>query len=176
MWYMKPVLTSIDVPNPREQVFDFLDVMANHEPFTNHMLKQWEYSGPDRGIGSKARVQVSAAGRTETVDIEVVSAERPEQIVERNVGLGGRRIGNGTYTLEELPEGRHPDQLRVLLAAGAAQRTAGRSDRPGHPATRERARNAAARRAAFGSLKNALHAAAELPHAGATQAYNGAIQ
>lgn len=105
MWYMKPVLTSIDVPNQREQVFDFLDVMANHEPFTNHMLKQWEYSGPDRGIGSKARVQVSAAGRTETVDIEVVSAERPQQIVERNVGLGGRRIGNGTYTLEELPEG-----------------------------------------------------------------------
>ena len=52
MWYMKPVLTSIDVPNQREQVFDFLDVMANHEPFTNHMLKQWEYSGPDRGIGS----------------------------------------------------------------------------------------------------------------------------
>jgi len=105
MWYMKPVLTSIDVPNQREQVFDFLDVMANHEPFTNHMLKQWEYSGPARGIGSKARVQVSAAGRTETVDIEVVSAERPKQIVERNVGLGGRCVGNGTYTLEELPKG-----------------------------------------------------------------------
>ena len=105
MWYMKPVLTSIDVPNPREQVFDFLDVMANHEPFTDHMLKQWEYSGPDRGVGSKARVQVSAAGRTETVDIEVVSAERPQKIVERNVGLGGRRIGNGTYVLEELPQG-----------------------------------------------------------------------
>jgi carbon monoxide dehydrogenase subunit G len=50
-------------------------------------------------------VQVSAAGRTETVDIEVVSAERPKQIVERNIGLGGRRIGNGTYTLEELPRG-----------------------------------------------------------------------
>ena len=48
-------------------------------------------------------MQVSAAGRTETVDIEVVSAERPQKIVERNVGLGGRRIGNGTYTLEELP-------------------------------------------------------------------------
>ena len=69
---MKPVLTSIDVPNQREQVFDFLDVMANHEPFTDHMLKQWEYSGPDRGIGSKARVQVSAGGRPETVVLEVV--------------------------------------------------------------------------------------------------------
>jgi carbon monoxide dehydrogenase subunit G len=102
---MKSVSTSIDVPNPREQVFDFLDVMANHEPFTNHMLKQWEYSGPARGVGSKARVQASAPGRTETVEIEVVSAQRPQEIVERNIGLGGRRIGNGTYTLEELPEG-----------------------------------------------------------------------
>ena len=102
---MKPVRVSTTLPYPREHVYEFLDVMANHEPFTNHMLKQWEYSGPDRGIGSKARVQVSAAGRTETVEIEVVSAQRPQQIVERNVGLGGRRIGNGTYTLEELPEG-----------------------------------------------------------------------
>jgi carbon monoxide dehydrogenase subunit G len=102
---MKPVLASTDVPNTRAEVFDFLDVMANHEPFTNHILKEWQYSGPDRGVGSKARVQVSAAGRTETVDIEVVSARRPEKIVERNVGLGGRRIGHGTYTLEELPGG-----------------------------------------------------------------------
>jgi carbon monoxide dehydrogenase subunit G len=102
---LKPVRVTVDVPESREDVYDYLDVMANHEPFTDHMLKQWEYSGPDRGIGSKARVQVSAAGRTETVDIEVVSARRPQTIVERNVGLGGRRIGNGTYTLDELPGG-----------------------------------------------------------------------
>jgi carbon monoxide dehydrogenase subunit G len=102
---MRPVETSIDVPNRREEVFDYLDVMANHEPFTNHMLKQWEYSGPDRGVGSKARVEVSAAGRSETVEIEVVSAQRPETIVERNVGAGGRRVGHGTYKLADLPTG-----------------------------------------------------------------------
>ena len=102
---MKPVLTSIDVPNPREQVFDFLDVMANHEPFTNHMLKQWEYSGPARGVGSKAQVEVTAGGRTDAVDIEVVSAHRPETIVERNIGAGGKRVANGTYVLEQLPAG-----------------------------------------------------------------------
>jgi carbon monoxide dehydrogenase subunit G len=105
MWYMRSVLTSIDVPNSREQVYDFLDVMANHEPFTNHMLREWQYAGPDRGVGSKARVAVTAAGRTETVDIEVVAAQRPAKIVERNVGAGGRRVGNGTYTLEQLPDG-----------------------------------------------------------------------
>lgn len=106
MWYMKPVRVTHDVPYPREHVFDFLDVMSNHEPFTNHMLQDWEYSGPDRGIGSKARVKVKAGGRTESVDIEVIAAERPNTIVEQNVSAGGKRIGTGTYTLDELPGGQ----------------------------------------------------------------------
>jgi hypothetical protein len=102
---MKPVRVTIDVPHPRQQVFEFLDVMSNHEPFTNHMLQNWEYSGPARGIGSKARVTVNAGGRSEQVEIEVIAAERPNTIVEQNVGAGGRRVGTGTYTLEELPGG-----------------------------------------------------------------------
>ena len=77
--------------------------MANHEPFTNHMLQDWHYSGPDRGVGSKATVTAKAAGRSETVQIEVISAERPRTIVEQNVGAGGRRVATGTYTLEPLP-------------------------------------------------------------------------
>jgi carbon monoxide dehydrogenase subunit G len=105
MWYMKPVSVTIEVPYPPEDVYDFLDVMANHEPFTNHMLRDWEYSGPDRGVGSKARVKAVAAGRSDTVDIEVVSGERPNKIVERNVGAGGRRVANGTYILEAVPSG-----------------------------------------------------------------------
>jgi Polyketide cyclase / dehydrase and lipid transport len=105
MWYMQPVRVSIDVPTPREEVFDFLDVMANHEPFTNHMLSHWEYSGPARGVGSRARVMTKAAGKTDVIDIEVVSAEAPLKIVEQNVGAHGRRRANGTYMLEELPGG-----------------------------------------------------------------------
>jgi hypothetical protein len=105
MWYMRPVNVSTEVQYPREEVYDFLDVMANHEPFTNHMLRDWRYSGPDRGVGSKARVTVTAGGRSEAVDIEVVSADPPTKIVERNIGAGGRRIGHGTYTLAELPGG-----------------------------------------------------------------------
>jgi Polyketide cyclase / dehydrase and lipid transport len=105
MWYMKPVRVTIDVPYPREEVYDFLDVMANHEPFTNHMLKDWEYAGPDRGTGSKARVTVTAAGRSESVQIEVIAGERPSTIVEQNVSAGGQRIATGTYTLESLPKG-----------------------------------------------------------------------
>jgi carbon monoxide dehydrogenase subunit G len=105
MWYMQPVTVSTNLPQSREDVYDFLDVMANHEPFTNHILKNWEYSGPDRGVGSKARVHVSAAGRTDTVDMEVIDAERPTRIVERNIGAGGKRIATGTYMLSDQPGG-----------------------------------------------------------------------
>ena len=105
MWYMKPVRVTTTVPYPREEVFDFLDVMSNHEPFTNHMLSDWEYSGPDRGIGSKAKVKANMAGRSESVEIEVIAAERPGMIVEQNVSAGGRRIATGTYTLEQMPSG-----------------------------------------------------------------------
>jgi carbon monoxide dehydrogenase subunit G len=102
---MEPVTVSTNLPQSRQDVFDFLDVMAHHEPFTDHILKDWQYSGPDRGVGSKARVHVTAAGRTDTVDIEVIDAERPARIVERNIGAGGKRVATGTYTLTERPEG-----------------------------------------------------------------------
>jgi carbon monoxide dehydrogenase subunit G len=102
---MRPVQVTTEVPCPREQVYDFLDVMSNHEPFTNHMLQDWRYEGPERGVGSKASVTASAGGRTDSIQIEVVAAERPTRIVERNVGAGGRRVANGTYVLTQLPDG-----------------------------------------------------------------------
>lgn len=102
---LKPVRVTVDVPESREDVYDFLDVMANHEPFTNHILQDWQYSGPDRGVGSRARVHVTTAGRTDQVDIEVVSADAPATIVEQNISAGGRRRAHGTYTLQELPGG-----------------------------------------------------------------------
>jgi hypothetical protein len=100
---MKPIRVSIEVPRPREDVYDFLDVMANHEPFTEHTLTDWAYYGPARGVGSGARVRAEAGGRTDHVSIEVVDAARPIRITEKNVGAGGRRIATGTYELAELP-------------------------------------------------------------------------
>jgi hypothetical protein len=101
----KPVTVSVDVPLDRQRVFDFLDVMANHEPFTNHLMRDWELSGPARGVGSKARVKTKALGVTDNVEIEVVDAEAPARIVERNVAAKAGRTGQGTYMLEPLPDG-----------------------------------------------------------------------
>ena len=106
MRYMpKPVTVTVDVPQDREHVYEFLDVMANHEPFTNHLMRDWELSGPERGVGSRARVHVKALGVSDVVDIEVVDAEAPARIVERNVAAKAGRTGEGTYVLEPLPTG-----------------------------------------------------------------------
>jgi hypothetical protein len=106
MRYMpKPVTVSVDVPLDRQRVFDFLDVMANHEPFNDHLMRDWELSGPPRGVGSRARVRTRALGISDVVDIEVLEAEAPVRIVERNTAAKAGRTGQGTYTLEPLPDG-----------------------------------------------------------------------
>lgn len=102
---MKSVTVSIDVPQTPEQVYDFLDVMAHHERFTDHYLTDWRYSGPGRGIGSCATVTVALGGTKTDVTIEVVEADPPRRIVERNVSAAGRRLAHGTYTIEPLRTG-----------------------------------------------------------------------
>jgi carbon monoxide dehydrogenase subunit G len=105
MWYINPIQVSIDVPQPREAVYDFLDAMPHHELFTDHMMRDWHYEGPERGIGSRARVNAVLGERTEPVEIEVIDAQPPFKSVERNTGAGGKRVATGTYTLTELPDG-----------------------------------------------------------------------
>jgi hypothetical protein len=139
-------------------VFDFLDVMANHEPFTNHMLKDWEYSGPERGIGSRARVRATLAGRAEEVEIEVIAAERPRTIVEQNVGAHGRRIATGTYTLEPVGEGK------TLIAFEYAWKQAPLSERLAAPLVR--AILSSANRRALARLQERLAQSLEPAHSG----------
>lgn len=86
-------------------MYDFLDVMANHEPFNDHLMHDWELSGPPRGVGSKARARTRALGMSDVVEIEVVEAEAPSRIVETNTALKAGRTGQGTYFLEPLETG-----------------------------------------------------------------------
>jgi len=102
---MRPVQVSIDVPQQREDVYDFLDVMANHEQFTRHMMRDWKFDGPARGVGAKAHLTAVMGGRSQPVDMEVIEAERPVRTVERNVSAHGQRVATGTYTLDDMPDG-----------------------------------------------------------------------
>lgn len=102
---MKPVSVEIEVPQPPDEVYEFLDVLANHERFTDHFLIDWQVSGPSRGVGARARMRVKSPGPDDWLDMEVVAAEAPRTTTEESVSARGRRRTRGTYVLEPLPDG-----------------------------------------------------------------------
>jgi len=56
---MDPVSVSIETQSSRADTYAFLDVLANHESFTDHMLRDRACSGPSAGVGARAE-----SGRT----------------------------------------------------------------------------------------------------------------
>jgi uncharacterized protein YndB with AHSA1/START domain len=110
---MKPIVSTVTVQRPRDEVFAFLDVLGNHEQFTNHFLVDWSLSAPASGLGAKARMRTNLPGPADWADMEVVEVVAPERIVERAVGAGGKRRSRGTYFLE--PEGSGATRVRFEL-------------------------------------------------------------
>jgi hypothetical protein len=103
---VKPTTVSADVPNPPQQVYEFLEVLGNHEQFMDHFMLDWELSGPRQGVGAKANVRVKATGEKDWTDVEIVEADAGRRLVEETVGgSNGRRRTRGTYLLEALPDG-----------------------------------------------------------------------
>jgi polyketide cyclase/dehydrase/lipid transport protein len=102
---MKPVEVSTVIRRPIAEVYAHLDVLANHEAFTDHFLVDWHLDGPASGVGASVTMRVRAPGRSEEVELTVIDAEPPVRTVEETVGAGGRRT-RGTYTLDELDADR----------------------------------------------------------------------
>lgn len=118
---MKPVTVSTVVARPVAEVFEFLDVLANHAGFMDHMLVDWKFSGPRRGVGAKGEARANTIGSQDWTEFEIVEAEPPHRIVEEGIGNGGKRHTRGTYRLDELPDGgtRISFELEWIEAARA---------------------------------------------------------
>ncbi len=102
---MKPVVVEVVVARPPSEVFEFLDALANHERFLDHYLRDWEFSGPQRGVGAKARARVDAPASQDHFEFEVTEAKSPSRIVERGISSKGKRETQGVYSLQGLPDG-----------------------------------------------------------------------
>jgi hypothetical protein len=101
---VKPVAVSTAVSKPRQEVFEFLDVLANHERFNDHFLVDWDFSGPPRGAGARARARAKTPGSQDWIEFEVLESG-PEGSVEEAVSAGGKRRTRGTYRFRDLPGG-----------------------------------------------------------------------
>jgi uncharacterized protein YndB with AHSA1/START domain len=103
---VKPITVSTEVPQSPERVYEYLQVLGNHEQFMDHFMVDWELSGPARGVGAKANVRVKATGEKDWTDVEIVEADANRRLVEQTVGGSrGKRRTRGTYLLEALPDG-----------------------------------------------------------------------
>jgi hypothetical protein len=100
---VKPVTVSATVSKPTQEVYGFLEVLANHEFFLDHLYADWEFSGPKRGVGARAQARANVPGSQDWTDFEIVEVG-PNRIVEEAVGAKGKRRTHGTYRLEELPD------------------------------------------------------------------------
>jgi hypothetical protein len=98
---MKTISVSTTVQRPRDEVYAFLDVLANHVPFNDHYMADAVLSGPATGPGGRMHARALAPGRSEWFDLETVEAQAPRLLVERTVAAGGKRRTRGTYRLEE---------------------------------------------------------------------------
>ena len=104
---MDPVTVSTVVSVPREQVFDYLQDIANHAEFTDHYLVDWHLTRIDSiGRGAGARFHAKVRGnRYSWADVTFAEVERPHRIVE--VGRTGKDNRIRTLGIWELSVGVH---------------------------------------------------------------------
>jgi uncharacterized protein YndB with AHSA1/START domain len=100
-----PVTVSVEVGRPRQEVFEYVDVLANHERWMSRLYKDWSFEGPKRGVGAIAKAQVDAPAAREKVSFEVVESVAPERIVEAGESAHGKRETRGTYRFTEIDGG-----------------------------------------------------------------------
>jgi len=106
---MEPLSLSTTIATPREEVFEYLADVANHEEFSDHCMVDWHLTREDsygRGAGARFRVK-SRFDRFSYGDITLAEVTPPERIVA--TGRAGRfnRIRTlSTWTLAEDGEGR----------------------------------------------------------------------
>jgi uncharacterized protein YndB with AHSA1/START domain len=101
-----PVVVSVTVARPREEVFEYLADLANHAEFTDHFLTDWHLTREDSyGQGAGARFRLKAPGqRFSWGDTTFIEVDPPYRIVEAGRGGKFNRVRTlGTYTLTPGP-------------------------------------------------------------------------
>jgi uncharacterized protein YndB with AHSA1/START domain len=99
---VEPFTVSTTISRPREQVFEYLADIANHQEFTDHYMVDWRLTRvASYGTGAGARFRIKAPlNRFAWADLTFIEMQPPFRIVERGRGGKFNRIRMlGTYTL-----------------------------------------------------------------------------
>jgi uncharacterized protein YndB with AHSA1/START domain len=110
---MDPVTANVLIDRPREEVFDYLADIANHQEFSDHYLKQWRLTRVDSvGRGAGARFKIDAPlDRFGWGDMTFIEVQRPHKIVA--AGRAGKFNRMKTWTTWTLTPSGHATQVEV---------------------------------------------------------------
>jgi uncharacterized protein YndB with AHSA1/START domain len=109
---MDPIKAHVLIDRPREEVFDYLADIANHQEFSDHYLKEWHLTRVESyGRGAGARFKIDAPrDRFGWGDMTFIQVDRPFKIVA--AGRSGKFNRNKTWTEWTLTPDDH-DVTRV---------------------------------------------------------------
>ncbi len=116
---MDPITSTVPIDRRPEEVFAYLEDVANHAEFTDHYLKDFRLTREDSlGLGAGARFRVDAPlNRFSWADITVIESVAPKRLVQRGrTGKFNRIRLLSTYELE--PSG---GSTRVTLTTETEQ-------------------------------------------------------
>ena len=100
---MDPISSTVVVDRRPEEVFAYLEDVANHAEFSDHYLKDFRLTREDSlGLGAGARFRVDAPmNRFSWADITIVESVAPRRLVQRGrTGKFNRVRLLTTYELE----------------------------------------------------------------------------
>jgi len=117
---MHPVTANVLIDRPREEVFDYLADIANHQEFSDHYLKEWRLTRVDSvGRGAGARFKIDAPlDRFGWGDMTFIDVERPHKIVA--AGRAGKFNRNKTWTTWTLTPSGKATQVEVTTESEPA--------------------------------------------------------
>jgi uncharacterized protein YndB with AHSA1/START domain len=105
---LDPVSSTVTIDRTPDEVFDYLEDIANHAEFTDHYLKDFRLTREDSiGPGAGARFRIDAPlNRFAWGDVTIVEADRPRRIVQRGrFGKFNRLRSVSTWELEPVGAG-----------------------------------------------------------------------
>ena len=131
---MDPFTVTTTIARPREEVFDYLEDIANHAEFWDHYWVDWRLLREDSiGVGAGARFRIKAPlNRFSWGDITIAEATPPYRIVThgrsgkfnriRMLGVYTLSIGSGVTTSVEYAFETEPalPTDRLMEALGGA--------------------------------------------------------
>jgi uncharacterized protein YndB with AHSA1/START domain len=100
---MEPLSVSTTIDRPREEVFAYLEDIANHPEFSDHYLVDWRLTRVDTiGRGAGARFRYTAPlQRFDWADVTLIEVEAPRRIVQAGrAGKANRTRMRSVWDLE----------------------------------------------------------------------------